>query len=171
MFRFKCIACDEWHEGIPAFGAPAPAPYYDVPGEDRERRCQLSSDLCIIDDTQFFVLGRVEIAVHGENEPFAWLAWVSLSEPNFLEYESHYEAEHRAHLGPYFGWFSDFLPSYPNTFGLKSRLHPRDHGQRPLIELEPTEHPLAIEQREGISVARLAEIFAICMHGLEEKGG
>ena len=31
---------------------------------------------------------------------------------------------------------------------------------RPLIEVEPSEHPLAVEQRQGISVERVAEIAA-----------
>ena len=35
---------------------------------------------------------------------------------------------------------------------------------RPLIELEPTEHPLAIEQRAGITVDRVAEIYAHYAH-------
>ena len=48
---------------------------------------------------------------------------------------------------------------------LKTRVHLRDHGERPRIELEPTDHPLAIEQRHGITVDRVAEIYAIMMHG------
>jgi hypothetical protein len=47
---------------------------------------------------------------------------------------------------------------------LKARIHLRDDGVRPYIELEPTDHPLAIEQRLGISVERVAEIYAQIMH-------
>ena len=39
-------------------------------------------------------------------------------------------------------------------------VHLRDDFQRPLVELEPTEHPLAVEQRDGMSVERAAEIVA-----------
>jgi hypothetical protein len=35
-----------------------------------------------------------------------------------------------------------------------------DDSVRPYIELEPTDHPLAVEQRNGISVDRVAEIYA-----------
>jgi hypothetical protein len=48
---------------------------------------------------------------------------------------------------------------------LKTAVHLRDDGVRPYIELEPTDHPLAVEQREGISVERLGEIYAIMMEG------
>jgi hypothetical protein len=58
------------------------------------------------------------------------------------------------------------LKPYPDTINLKTRIHLRDDGIRPLIELEPTDHPLAVEQRAGISVNRVAEIYSIMMHDL-----
>jgi hypothetical protein len=48
--------------------------------------------------------------------------------------------------------------------GLKTMVHLRDNGIRPYIELEPTVHPLAIEQRAGITVERVAEIYSLMMH-------
>jgi hypothetical protein len=50
-----------------------------------------------------------------------------------------------------FGWFSNQVPGYPDTLNLKCDVSPRDDGMRPLITLEPTDHPLAVQQREGIS--------------------
>ena len=70
----------------------------------------------------------------------------------------------RSHIGPFFGWLSAELPLYPSTENLKARVHLRDNGVRPYVELEPTEHPLAIEQRNGITVDRVAEIYAHCVH-------
>jgi hypothetical protein len=49
---------------------------------------------------------------------------------------------------------------------LKAALHVRPWPTRPFIELEPTEHPLAVEQREGIPRARVATIAAFVMHPL-----
>jgi hypothetical protein len=37
-------------------------------------------------------------------------------------------------------------------------------GQRPLVELEPTEHPLAVEQRQGISMQRVQAIAEALLH-------
>ena len=54
---------------------------------------------------------------------------------------------------------------YPDTLNLKTRVHLRDDGVRPSIELEPTEHPLAIEQRDGITAERVAELYARLVHG------
>lgn len=34
-----------------------------------------------------------------------------------------------------------------------------------LVELEPTDHPLAVEQRDGITSERVAEVNALMAHG------
>ncbi|HXN55442.1 MAG TPA: DUF2199 domain-containing protein [Myxococcales bacterium] len=60
--------------------------------------------------------------------------------------------------GPYFGWFMNYLPGYPSTLWLKTRAHLRPAPLRPVLELEPTDHPLALEQRNGISIDRFREI-------------
>ena len=47
---------------------------------------------------------------------------------------------------------------------LKTRVHTQATGQRPLIELEPTDHPLAVEQRTGITMARVQQIAESLLH-------
>jgi hypothetical protein len=56
---------------------------------------------------------------------------------------------------PYFGWLSVVLPGYPNTLELAMHVHSREVGVRPSFELEHTDHPLAVEQRQGITLARV----------------
>jgi hypothetical protein len=51
------------------------------------------------------------------------------------------------------------VPTYPPFEHLKSRVHLRNHGIRPSIELEPTEYPLAVEQRDGAPPSRVQELF------------
>jgi hypothetical protein len=164
MFTFKCSTCDEIHEGMPTFGAHAPLSYYEVPEDERQERCDLGSDDCIIDQKYFFVRGCLEIPVIGEADPFSWGIWVSLSEASYREWVKCYESEKRSHIGPFFGWLNAWLKPYPDTVNLKTMVHLRDNGIRPFIELEPTNHPLAIEQREGITVERLADIYSLMMH-------
>jgi hypothetical protein len=148
---------------MPTFGAIAPYYYYSIPHEERDARCDLTSDTCIVDDEFFFVRGCLEIPVADADDPFTWGVWVSLSRTNFLEYMENFDSPGRTSLGPYFGWLSANLPGYPDTENLKTNLHPRALGLRPFIELEHTDHPLAVEQRDGISQQRLGEIYAACM--------
>ncbi len=51
---------------------------------ERNSRGELTSDRCVLDDKHFFILGRILLPVIDGPGPFAWLAWVSLSEKNFL---------------------------------------------------------------------------------------
>ena len=69
---------------------------------------------------------------------------------------------------PYFGWLSTALPGYPSTLNLKTNVHTRQVGRRPRVELEPTDHPLAVEQRQGITLSRVQEIAEIVLHGHQE---
>jgi hypothetical protein len=73
--------------------------------------------------------------------------------------------EKRSHISPFFGWLNAWLKPYPNTINLKTRVYLRDKGTRLYIEIESTDHPLAVEQREGISKDRVAEIYSIMIHG------
>jgi len=163
-FHFHCASCGQTHEGMPTFGSAAPLAYYAVPENERSRRCQLGTDGCVIDNDFFFVRGCVEIQVHGQPEPFVWGLWVSLSKQNFIEWYGAENQAKRSHLGPYFGWLDAALKVYPEAMNLKTRVHLRDNGIRPYIELEPTDHPLAVEQREGISVQRVAAIYGAMVH-------
>jgi hypothetical protein len=166
MFRFKCTDCGEWHEGMPGYSVDAPLYYYSVPTTERAARCILHTDTCVVDQTFFFVRGCLEIPVQGESEPFIWGVWVSLSRSSFDQFVGCFETAKRSHIGPFLGWLSAELPLYPSTENLKARVHLRNDGVRPYIELEPTEHPFAVEQRRGMTVERVAEICSRLEHGL-----
>jgi len=164
MFAFRCNSCDKVHEGIPSFGWEYPLQYVGVPENERSRRCFMTSDTCVIDDAAFFVRGCLEIPVIGEEEVFSWGVWTSLSDKNFRHFEEFYNEPKRAQHGPFFGWLCSDIWLYPSTVNLKSMVHLRDDGIRPYIELEPTSHPLAIEQRLGITRDRVAEIYEKMLH-------
>jgi len=67
---------------------------------------------------------------------------------------------------PMFGWFSSWVwPFYTDTENIKSIIHLRNDGIRPYIELEPTEHPLALIQSEGISSEQVIKMYEYYVHG------
>lgn len=162
---FTCAQCGESHNGLFDLACAAPAPYLEATEAERARDFELSDDLCVWNGEHFFVRAVLPIPVHGLDDFFAYGVWSSLSPENFALYKAHWEEPAAEGLGPWFGWFSNRLEGYPDSRNLKSRVHPRDGGERPLIELEPTDHALALEQRRGISVERLMEIYAANGHG------
>ncbi len=65
---------------------------------------------------------------------------------------------------PVEGAFFGAIFGYPETLSLKTHVHLRALNQRPFTELELTDHPLAVEQRNGITMARVWEIVEPLLH-------
>lgn len=162
--RFTCTQCGEVHEEAPGLSATAPLFYYGVPEAERATRCVLTADTCVVDGRYFFVRGCLEVPILGESEPFIWGLWTSLSQQSFETFLQAYDDDHRSQVGPFFGWLSAGVRGYPDTENLKTMIHLRDHGIRPFIELEPSEHPLALEQGRGMTRERATEILSLHLH-------
>jgi hypothetical protein len=114
----------------------------------------------VLDRRKLFVRGCIEIPIVDLKEVFRWGVWVSVSKPNFKLILDLWDEEIRSDQAPIFGWLCNNIRGYPETFGLKTYVRLRNDGIRPLIQLEPTEHPLALEQREGITLRRIEEIVS-----------
>lgn len=146
-----------------SFAPIAPDPWFAIPELERDRRAVLGSDQCIIDDKHFFIRGCLETPILDCKDPFVWGVWVSLSEASFARIGELWETEIRDSEPPFFGWLCNELSVYPSTSGLKTKVHLRNKGGRPFVELEPTDHPLAVEQRKGIRLQRVEEIASMLL--------
>ncbi|MEU6851817.1 DUF2199 domain-containing protein [Actinacidiphila alni] len=142
------------------------------PGFETDPDSMLSSDQCVIKGQHFFIRGLIEIPVIGSEDVFSWGVWVSLSRDNFTRSLEVWNTAGREAEKPYFGWLSTELALYPeSTTNLKTNAHTRPIGNRPFIELEPTDHPLAVEQRTGITLDRVREIATAVMHPAKARPG
>ncbi|MFB9580982.1 DUF2199 domain-containing protein [Streptomyces goshikiensis] len=143
----------------------AEAPFVWDPAFADAGDCLLSSNQCVIQAEHYFVKGLIEIPVIGSDEVFSWGALVSLSRENFSRSADLWDTPGRESEEPYFGWLTTDLFVYsPTTLNLKTNVHTRPIGQRPLIELEPTDHPPVVEQRTGITQDRVRNIAAAVLH-------
>jgi hypothetical protein len=166
-FEFRCHGCSEQHTGLPAWHFAEPAQLHNVPVDVRDARVDLTEDGCTIDDREFYVKGLLEIPVRDTGDAFTWGVWLSLSERSFERYCVLFKDERRPAGESFFGWLCDRVPGYPDTLLLKTRLHGREYPNRPLVELEPTDHRLAVDQREGISAERAAAMAEQLLHPAE----
>jgi hypothetical protein len=171
--HFTCQTCGEQHDaGEISFGADAPVQWALISGKERSQS-ELGGEQCVIEaggQRHFFVRGCIEIPIKGSQRPFTWGVWVSLSEKSFLEISEHWEDPCRTSLGPYFGWLCTKIPEYPDTVFLKTMVHQRQVGQRPIVELEESDHPLSVDQRNGVDPLRMQETISKVLHsGPSEK--
>lgn len=134
-----------------------------VPGETRNF---LDSDFCVVEGAHFFIRCRLQLPIIGSDETFEFGLWSSLSERNFGTYYESFASDTQGSLGPWFGWLSNGLPGYPETLCLKCQVRPQNGGLRPLLELEPTDHPLAVQQRVGVTFDEILDFYATAGHDI-----
>jgi hypothetical protein len=164
LTRYFCASCNLFHEPLPtALGPDAPNPWYRIPASERAARTQLSPDQCVIDHRQFFVRGRIMLLVTDADEAFTWLAWVAVSKESFVHTSENWHVEGRENGPPSFGWLQTALPYEPSTLNLEVRIRTMRVGERAVIDLADSNHPLALEQRDGVTSARLQELVELSM--------
>lgn len=164
-YRFKCTSCDEWHEGIPGWGWNFPPQYFSVPEAERENRCFLTQNLCVVDDAAFYVCGCLEFPVMGSSDILTLRVWLFVSKRDFFAFQELIGVPKRSHQGPFSGILSVPIPSYPETMGLAVSIHIRDDGIRPYVALASTDHPIYAEQRDGVGADRIQALYDYFEHG------
>ena len=162
-----CPCCGRRFEGLPALGTLAPAAWSGPVAPEPNvavlegRRPLLTEDFCLVEDGQFIRCVLALPLIGGEGAALEFGVWSSLSQSNFDLYVETMDGLAQASLGPWFGWFGNDLVGFPSARSLKCHVRPQN-AQRPLIELEPTEHSLAVAQRDGITFDRALEIVSLC---------
>jgi hypothetical protein len=167
-----CRTCGQTHSGV--FDIAYASPYY-WEGEEsyvpnsavRHSTHFLSEDFCVKNGEYRFVRGVLLLPLIGSQEHFGLGVWSSLSQASFDSMLEHFNDGDYPPDTQWFGWFSNQVRGYPDTLHLKCQVVPRGGRQRPSIELEPTDHPLAQDQRNGIDVDRLLEIYSANGHELD----
>lgn len=163
--RWTCSRCGEEHVGLPldwAFDRPA---YWDGPRSDDDR---LSDDLCVwtddAGDRSYFIRGVLVIPLVDSEETFGYGVWSSLSRKSFDRVYELWDDPARVDESPYFGWLSNSLRGYPETLNLPLDVVTAELDKRPSLFLHDGDHPLATEQRNGITMERVREIAELHMH-------
>lgn len=155
---FVCSVCGQKHTDLPHIGSAAPFHWADELANDPNSL--LTEDLCIIEDRDFFVHGVIEVPVHDYEHEFGWGVWVSHKKENFEIYRAHYDC---AQIGPFFGWLCTEIDYFrESTLNLKTMAHYQGEGLRPRIALAESQHPLYLQQRDGISLAEAWKIVHHC---------
>lgn len=169
--QFRCTNCEELHDTSQiAFVAEAPVTW-GLLSPQEQARSFLGEEQCEIRSAHgqsFYLRACLEVPVQGHNGHFTWVIWCSLSEASYAEVCQHWEDPQRQQYGPYFAWICTKLPEYPETVGLKASVEIREPGLRPLVRLEPGDHPLAQDQNQGMAPQRLQEILETLLHRRDE---
>ncbi len=157
-FKQKCRVCGQKHDSVPScFGIEAPWRAFASDAEF-DRRVELSGDQCVIDGAYFFIRGHIELPIVGTSDTLAFSVWSSLSEESFCLMSDRWDEADRAEDAAYFGWLSSSITPYLDVLHLPLSVQTREPGLVPLFTVTQSDHPLAMDQRNGISVRRWHEM-------------
>lgn len=171
--EWTCHSCGETHRGIidMAFDRPLYWSGQDAPRPNSELNRDgtiLTEDFCVLDGEHFFIRTLLLLPLAGKPDSFFGLGfWSSLAKPNFDLYLETFDDGDQSRLGPWFSWLSNGLKGYPDCLQLKSRVFPQDERQRPLVHLDECDHPLSLQQRDGITFEQLLDLYAANGHDVD----
>ncbi len=162
-FKWKCRVCGQKHDSVPnCFGIEAPWRAF-VPDDEFDRRVELSKDQCVVDEEHFFIRGHIELPILETPDSLVFSVWSSLSEKSFSQMSGRWNEADRGEDASYFGWLSSPISPYPNAINLPLSMQSRELGLVPLFTITQSDHPLAMDQRDGISVRRWHEMALAVM--------
>ncbi|MGY4280622.1 hypothetical protein ACVILE_006802 [Streptomyces sp. M18.1] len=164
VLGFTRTCCGVHHPELPMnYTAEAPAVWGPACADADD--CLPSTDQCVVRAQQYVVKGLIEIPVIRSDEVFSRGARGALSRESFSRVSDLWDRPSREAEKPYCGRLTtDHAVYAATTLKLRKRVHTRPVGGQPGVELEPTDHPLGIEQRTGIGPERVREIASAMLH-------
>jgi hypothetical protein len=164
--EFVCSVCGERHPLALSYSVKAPLAAAEVPMEELEQRVAFTPDQCAIDGRDFYLRGRILIPVIGSEMPFVWGIWAEVSPKNFIRTSELWTVEGRENEPAFPGWLNSNLPIFGDTVNLEVMVETQPVGKRPHFTVIDENHPLAVEQREGITVERVQDIAEMMLHSV-----
>jgi hypothetical protein len=162
---WTCRCCGRSFTTLPMnYSFSAPRNWLALPEAERKARATLTDDLCTIGDNEYYVRGCLEIPVAESAEPLVWGVWVSVSKESFRFILDRWDAPIPDDEPARFGWLATWVNAYPEPGEISCSVYLRSSNLRPLIVLQPSDDPLAIDQRDGISLDRVKQFAADAGH-------
>lgn len=161
QYAWTCGCCGKQFSTLPeGWAFKAPDAWVALSAAERARSGKCDADLCHIKGTGFFVRGGLEVPIIGHDERYIWGVWARVAENSFWRILDLWNAPDAESEPPIAGWLATAIEIYPALLDLPASLRLRTNNKRPAITLEVAQHPLAIEQRQGITIERVLEITA-----------
>lgn len=128
----------------------------------------LTADQCVVDGRRFYLRGRIPIPVAGMAEPFLWGVWAEVNARYFLRTTELWSVAGREAEPPFPGRLDTNLFPFGNTLQLPVTVQTQVVGRRPHFVVTDSDHPLAVEQRLGITMRRVEQLAELVLHGQEQ---
>ena len=129
--------------------------------EERKKRLQENSDLCIIEGKRFFVRAVLPLPVDSRESPYNIGLWVEVSQVSFERIHKLWDSEEQAEEPSFAATIANEIPISAGSIGQEAQLHLTGPSTRPDVFLKPSNHPLYAEQTKGVDLHRISEYSAL----------
>lgn len=133
----------------------------------------LSVSFCVLGGKFFAIRMRLPFRMHGaEPSAFVHTVWASLDRDDFERFVDAYRTGNIDEKMRVRARLVNRVGGFPDTFNLMGSAFPQADRGPPLLLIhgiqtpEHTNHPLMVEQRNGINVDRMLELFAAYQHDM-----
>jgi len=153
---YKCATCGKFHIGLPMDMAyPNPGRYFEIPAKERNARVYLSTDICVIDDSEFYIRGVLSIPVVDSGDEFRWGLWAKVEKGDFDIYNEYWDGNLPENLPALHGSLSGTMKNYPDSNMVPVEIYLQSGDQRPLFKVISDENSLGSDQKKGITMEKV----------------
>jgi len=171
LIKYTCSCCGKEHTEWPALTYDSPAPYNNLPEEDKQSMGTLSADFCTIkhsEQTDKFIRCTLTQKVIDHCEDLEYGLWVSLSDKSYQDYSDNYDNEN--HETTYFGWLCNDLPDYDFEESIPTTVFTRSGNQRPeIIPHKTFDRPFVHDYYNGIAKEEAEKRIRNMLQIVEER--
>jgi hypothetical protein len=160
-----CSVCGEPHdERLLDIRMSLPDVVHVLDEEDRGRDAWISDDFVALADGRRFVRGLLQIPIPELETRFGYGLWVEANAADWDRLFEHWYDPEQAGFPAVDGALANELDPYGPTLGLRVCLQPTSADTLPDVAVVEADHPLARDQRAGITVGRAEELAAMVLH-------
>ena len=155
-----CPSCGTGHDEISgSIPVSLPTLVAAVALHERQDRVWCNDELCVLDDEHFFVYGSISLSVSDHpGKEFLWGAWAKVTDDDFFLFQDMLNDELRTGFHEFNGVLATDIPFYPPTLDIAVTIQTQAFPNRPLFQLDGSNHPLAVEQKTGIPAQHVYRI-------------
>lgn len=162
---FTCSVCGEQHaEELRDIRLGLPDDIHALDPQERAARAWLADDFAMLDERRYFVRGLLELPIPEVGGRFGYGTWIEVPPQTFRQLLQRWHSPEQ--FDPVTGVLANELAPYRATTMLEATLRPVSADKLPLVELAPGEHPLARDQRAGITLERSRELASVVAHAV-----
>lgn len=153
MEKYQCEICGKRHNLYNFQEYPEPDYLHNLSKEERENRVEETGDMLLIDKSFLLVKGIIFIEIKDISDWFSFEVWVRIEVKYFLERLE--EDKDGVSDKPFYGTLENDIFFYGNAKGAKVDVIFPAEGKQIRIEVLEKNHPMTIDQKNGISKEKL----------------